>query len=91
MPSAALLARAASGAPVQAALTDGSAAVFADAPVEETVVHRVKSGESLSSIAKKYQTTVAKLKALNHLAGSVLKVGARLVVSTPQTLNAQQQ
>jgi membrane-bound lytic murein transglycosylase D len=91
MPSAALLARAAAGAPVQAALTDANEAIFADAPVEETVVHRVKSGETLYSIAKKYQTSIEKLKALNHLATNALKAGARLVISTPQTANAQQQ
>ena len=91
MPSAALLARAASGAPVQVALSDASATVFADAPVEETVVHRVKSGETLYSIARKYQTTIEKLKALNRLATNALKVGARLVISTPQTVNTQQQ
>ena len=88
MPSAALLARAASGAPVQASASE---AIFADAPVEETVVHRVKAGDTLYSIAKKYQTTIDKLKSLNHLVGSVLKVGARLIVSTPQTSNVQQQ
>jgi membrane-bound lytic murein transglycosylase D len=90
MPSTALLARAAAGAPVQAAV-DATPAVFADAPAEETVVHRVKSGETLFSIARKYQTTIEKLRALNRLVGSTLRVGARLVISTPQTLATQQQ
>ena len=91
MPSAALLARAATGAPVNVAGRDAAVAVFEDTPVEETVVHRVKSGETLYSIAKKYQTTIDKLRALNRLVGNTLKVGARLVISTPQSVNAQQQ
>jgi peptidoglycan lytic transglycosylase D len=90
MPSAAVLARAASGAPVTAA-TDVAAAVFEGTSDEETVVHRVKAGETLYSIAKKYQTTIEKLKSLNRLVSSTLKVGARLVVSTPQSANVQQQ
>jgi membrane-bound lytic murein transglycosylase D len=91
MPSAALLARAASGAPLNVAANDATVAIFEDKPVEETVVHRVKSGETLYSIAKKYQTTIDKLRALNRIVGNTLKVGVRLVISTPQTANAQQQ
>ena len=62
-----------------------------EAPAAETVVHRVRSGDTLFGIAKRYATTVAQLKALNRLAGNTLRVGTRLVVSTPRTLNAQQQ
>jgi LysM repeat protein len=54
-------------------------------------VHRVKSGETLYSIAKKYQTTIDKLKSLNRLVGNTLRVGTRLVVSTPRSTIAQQQ
>ena len=52
------------------------------APIEEPtrLVHRVKSGETLYSIAKKYQTTVEALRLANSLRTSTLKVGARLVV-----------
>jgi membrane-bound lytic murein transglycosylase D len=91
MPSAAVLARAASGAPVQTAANDAAPAVFEDTPAEETVVHRVRSGETLFGIAKKYATTVEQLKTLNRLAGKTLKAGMRLVISTPRTANAQQQ
>jgi membrane-bound lytic murein transglycosylase D len=93
MPSAAVLARAASGTPVQtvAVNNDAAAAVFEDTPATETVVHRVKSGDTLFGIARKYATTVAHLKALNRLVGSTLKVGMRLVVSSPRAANAQQQ
>jgi membrane-bound lytic murein transglycosylase D len=91
MPSAAVLARAASGDTTQVAANDAVPAVFEEPPSEETVVHRVKSGETLYSIAKKYQTTIDKLKSLNRLVGNTLRVGTRLVVSTPRSTIAQQQ
>ncbi|HUE90378.1 MAG TPA: LysM peptidoglycan-binding domain-containing protein [Vicinamibacterales bacterium] len=90
MPSAALLARAAAGAPVQAEETDAVAAAF-ESTVTETVVHRVRRGDTLFALARKYQTTVAQLKALNRLSSNTLRIGARLVVATPRTANAQQQ
>jgi membrane-bound lytic murein transglycosylase D len=89
MPSAAVLARAASGSPADA-IADATPAVDDDTP-EETVVHRVKSGETLFGIAKKYSTTVEQLKMLNRLVSNTLRVGARLIVSVPRAANAQQQ
>jgi membrane-bound lytic murein transglycosylase D len=44
------------------------------------VVHRVKRGETLSSIAQLYRTNVASLRQANHLKGSVITVGQRLTV-----------
>src|SRR5688572_1236524 len=90
MPSAALLARAASGAPIDVAEIDAVPAV-AEAPSTETVVHRVQRGDTLFGLARKYRTTVEQLKTLNRLVGNTLRIGARLVVSTPRTANAQQQ
>lgn len=90
MPSAALLARAAAGTPVQTAVTDAVAAVF-EATSTETVVHRVQRGDTLFGIARKYQTTIEQLKTLNRLSSNTLQIGARLVVSIPRTANAQQQ
>jgi membrane-bound lytic murein transglycosylase D len=90
MPSAALLARAASGAAAEA-VADAAPAVFEDADVTETVVHRVRSGDTLFGLAKRYATTVAQLKALNRLAGHTLRIGQRLIVSSPRATNAQQQ
>ncbi|MCE3009054.1 MAG: LysM peptidoglycan-binding domain-containing protein [Proteobacteria bacterium] len=47
----------------------------------ETQIHRVKSGESLYTIAKKYRTTVAWLRDANELkAGRKLRIGQRLQV-----------
>jgi LysM repeat protein len=46
-----------------------------------TVIHVVRSGESLSSIARHYHTTVARLARVNHLNPSrFLQIGARLRV-----------
>ena len=46
-----------------------------------TAVHVVRAGESLSSIARRYHTTVAKLARLNHLDPShFLLIGTRLKV-----------
>ena len=90
MPSAAVLARAASGAAAETAAADAEPAVFEDKPVAETVVHRVKSGDTLFGLAKKYATTVTHLKALNRLAGNTLRVGMRLVISSPRAATAQQ-
>jgi membrane-bound lytic murein transglycosylase D len=90
MPSAALLARAASGAPIDTAGNDATPAALEEAPTE-TVVHRVQRGDTLFGLARKYRTTVEQLKALNRLASNTLRIGARLIVSTPRAANAQQQ
>jgi LysM repeat protein len=50
---------------------------------EEAVVpgyHLVKQGETLYSIARKYNTTVIELRALNELTSDTLRVGDELVV-----------
>ena len=43
-------------------------------------VHRVKSGETLTSIARRYETSVETLKEWNDLQSSSIKVGQRLTV-----------
>jgi LysM repeat protein len=40
----------------------------------------VKKGETLSSIAKKYGTTVSKIKRLNNLRSTKIRIGQRLKV-----------
>ena len=40
-------------------------------------VHVVRSGDTLSAIARRYGTSVAKLKSLNNLKGNNLRVGVR--------------
>jgi membrane-bound lytic murein transglycosylase D len=91
MPSASLLARAGSTAAPDAVAADATPAIDEPTADEPTrVVHRVKAGETLYSIARKYQTTIEQLKSANNLRTSVLKVGARLVVSTRAAASAQQ-
>jgi membrane-bound lytic murein transglycosylase D len=87
MPSAAVLAASAAGAPV-----DAAAALASSAPVEdaEPAIYRVKAGDTLYAIARRYGTTVDQLKAWNRIRGSRLNIGDRLMVSAPKTANAQQ-
>jgi membrane-bound lytic murein transglycosylase D len=44
------------------------------------VVHRVKRGETLFSIAKRYGTTVALVRQWNRLRGSAIQAGQRLTI-----------
>lgn len=44
------------------------------------VYHKVKKGETLSKIARRYRTTVKKLQQLNGIDGSKLKIGQRIKV-----------
>ena len=46
------------------------------------VTYRVKRGDTLFSIAKLFDTTVAKLRSLNRLRSSQIAVGDRLTVAT---------
>jgi membrane-bound lytic murein transglycosylase D len=49
--------------------------------VEPTrVVHHVKRGETLFSIAQKYNTSVAAVRQSNKLRGNTIKVGQRLTI-----------
>lgn len=43
-------------------------------------IHLVKKGESLPNIAKKYRVSIAALQAANHLSGSRVSPGQRLIV-----------
>jgi membrane-bound lytic murein transglycosylase D len=94
MPSASLLARAASGAPTDSVAADEDEAVpTADDDADEVtrITYRVRAGDTLFSIAKRHGTTVESLKALNNLRSSSLKVGTRLLVQTGRSANTQQQ
>jgi membrane-bound lytic murein transglycosylase D len=62
-------------APASAAETETQAA-------ESKLIHRVRRGDTLFSIAKLYRTTVASLKTWNRIRGSVIRVGDRLTVFT---------
>ena len=43
-------------------------------------VHRVKQGDTLSSIARRYGTTVTSLREWNKLRGSTIRIGQRLTI-----------
>jgi membrane-bound lytic murein transglycosylase D len=51
-----------------------------DRPAQGQIVHRVKRGETLASIARLYRTTVASLKQWNHIKGSTIAAGQRLTI-----------
>ena len=58
---------------------------LAELPESERVKwvrHKIKSGESLLSIAKKYQTTVDLLQDTNKLRGHMIRAGQHLLVPT---------
>jgi membrane-bound lytic murein transglycosylase D len=46
------------------------------------VTHVVKRGETLEKIAEKYSVTISNLKKWNHLSGSMIKIGQKLIVRT---------
>ena len=61
----------------------GSATVLASASraqKETSIVYRVKRGDTLSSIARLFDTSVASIKSLNRLRGSAILVGSRLKI-----------
>jgi membrane-bound lytic murein transglycosylase D len=68
----------------QALLTDdGSARVAAAAlepPKPRTTTHRVRRGESLGSISRKYDVALSDIRAANNLHGSVIQPGQTLVI-----------
>jgi membrane-bound lytic murein transglycosylase D len=47
---------------------------------QSPIVYRVKRGDTLSSIARLFDTTVARIKTLNKLRGNAITVGARLKI-----------
>ena len=49
--------------------------------IKRTVLHRVRSGETLSSVASRYGMSVSALKRKNHLSGSRLRPGQKLRVN----------
>jgi len=53
---------------------------------EAKLVHRVKRGETLFSIAKLYRTTVEALKEWNRIKGSGIQAGQHLTIFAPRTV-----
>ncbi len=59
-------------------------AKISDSNKRSWVRHRVRSGETLSVIAKKYGSTVTVLKSYNKIKRSMIYVGQYLVIPVPQ-------
>jgi membrane-bound lytic murein transglycosylase D len=54
------------------------------------VRHSVRSGETLSEVAKKYGSTITVIKNHNKIKGSMIKVGQYLLIPVPQNKNYYQ-
>lgn len=52
------------------------------------IVHRVKPGDTLFSLARFYRTTVASLKHWNHLQSNTILIGQRLTIMTGRATTA---
>jgi membrane-bound lytic murein transglycosylase D len=57
-------------------------------PEPVSVTYRVKRGDTLSSIARLYRTTVASLKAWNRLRSNSIQIGQRLTIFTSRGATA---
>lgn len=51
---------------------------------EGTIKYTVQSGDSLYSIAKKFNTTVNEIKSLNNLSSNLLMIGQELLIPSEQ-------
>lgn len=56
---------------------------------ENTSIYVVQKGDSLWSIAEKFNTTVAELRRLNNLKSDILTIGQRLIINETTTLPPQ--
>jgi len=65
-----------------AAVAQPAADVETTTAAPTKVVYRVKSGDTLSSIARVFRTSVASLKKWNSLSGNTIRVGDRLTILT---------
>lgn len=54
----------------------------------DRLTYRVRRGDTLSSIARVYRTTVASLKASNRLRSNAIQVGQRLTIFTDRSITA---
>jgi membrane-bound lytic murein transglycosylase D len=72
---------------VDAALASNTAPEAGE-PAQASLIYRVKRGDTLFSIARLYQTTVASLKSWNRLQSNSIQVGQRLTIFTQRTATA---
>lgn len=60
---------------------------YAEIPKEDKVSwvhHRVRSGETLSTIARRYRVSVSEIKRFNKLRGTLIRINQSLVIPVPQ-------
>jgi membrane-bound lytic murein transglycosylase D len=55
-----------------------------DSDKRSWIRHRIARGETLSTIARKYNTSIAVLKSANHLKGNTIHAGRYLLIPVPQ-------
>ena len=51
-----------------------------------TVLHTVKSGDVLGTIAEKYNVSISAIKSVNSMSSSLIRIGQRLRIPTPASL-----
>lgn len=54
-----------------------------------TVIHKVKAGETLASIAKDYEVSPQEIREINGLRRNALRVGQQLRINTPTSLGKE--
>src|SRR5699024_2514667 len=64
------------------------ASAFVGAESADAASHKVKSGDNLWTLAKKYETSVTKLKKLNNLSGDMIYVNQVLEVGDKGKANS---
>ena len=73
---------------VDAALAANTTAAVAEPAPPVSLVHRVKRGDTLFSLARLYRTTVASLKNWNRLRSNTIRVGQYLTIFTGHATTA---
>ena len=71
---------------IQAAFRDRWLASLPGPPPPPPLVHVVRSGQALASLANTYGTTPEVIRSLNGITGDQIKIGQRLVVPRPDTV-----
>ena len=61
-------------------LTIGMNLLIPTSNLSDIIIHKVVSGDSLWSLANKYNTTIDSIKQLNNLVSDLLKIGEELQV-----------
>ena len=82
-PATLLASRTERAAPAEVAsrsLSGTATVTEAPARSQNPIVYRVKRGDTLSSIAQLFDTTVARIKTMNKLRGNAITVGSRLKI-----------